>query len=64
MRGDDVFLLTLEYETTPWTPASWDGPSDGGEIETLNVLRDGSKFELTDAETTEVHKFIADYTEF
>lgn len=62
-RGDETFVLDVEYEVAPLIPASgpsWDdpgSPEEGGEIESLDVTINGEKFELTakEIEALEAH---------
>lgn len=49
-RDDQTFMLDVDYEVASMTPATYDDPAEGGEIEELQVSLDGQPFILTDDE--------------
>lgn len=63
-RDDDDIELELEYSISRYyaaTGPSWDSPgepAEGGEIEELNITRDGEEFAVTAEEMRQIEDYI------
>lgn len=49
-REDSEIDLVVEYEVTPFIPATYWQPAEGGEVEIISVECDKQEFPLTDEE--------------
>lgn len=49
-RGDDEIALSVIYDVSPFVPATYWQPAEGGEVEIISVKHNGAEFTLTYAE--------------
>ena len=49
-RGDEEIELSVIYSCSPFVPATYWQPAEGGEVELISVRHKGAEFDLTDAE--------------
>lgn len=58
-RNDEDIELEIEYTATPYVPATYWQPAEGGEIEIVEVLGPAGKgFVLTDDEESKVIDYL------
>lgn len=66
-RGDETFVLDVEYEVAPLIPGSYHEPEEGGEITDLDIYHGEDRFEVTDKEREAIEQHIYethDYSDY
>jgi len=69
-RDDEDIELEIEYSVSRYYPArgpSWSSPgepAEGGEIEELEITRDGVEFRVTNAERDKIESYVYETHDF
>jgi len=59
---DDLTSVIVHYDWSPYKPASWYGPTEGG-VEVFSILREDTGEEITDEEYEMVVETVVEYLE-